>query len=117
VFVNVTVNMKLDISNVVATAIPNPVQQTGSTWNLTVLLNETAGASTQITGMKIDGLDYSSNIIGWFGSGNLAAHGVLSASIHTTGLFTPVTKYFEFSGRDDGSGQTWYRLITVTFTQ
>jgi len=29
---------------------------------------------------------------------------------------TPVTKYFEFFGKDDGSGATWYREIAVTFT-
>jgi len=116
VFVNVSVNMKIDISNVTVTAAPNPVPQTGTSWALTLNLQETAGAATTLTGLKIDGVDYSANIPVWFGSANLSANGSLSGVIHTAGLFTPVTKYFEFFGKDAGSGQTWYRLVTVTFT-
>jgi hypothetical protein len=116
VFVNVSVNMKIDKSNVMATANPNPVPQDGTSWTLTLNLQETAGAATTVTALKIDGVDYSGNIERWFGSANLSANGFLSASIHTSGLFTPVTKYFEFYGIDAGSGQSWYRLVPVTFT-
>ncbi len=115
VFVNVSVKMQMDVSSVIATAIPNPVKQNGNAWTLTLNLTETAGAATTLTGFKIDGVDYSSSILGFFGSANLPANGTLNALIHTTGLFTPVTKYFEFYGRDNSSGQTWYRLLPVTF--
>lgn len=116
VFVNVSVKMQLDISNVLASANPNPVAQSNGAWSLSLNLNETGGAATTLTELRIDGADYTSNIPVWFGSTHLAANGSLNATIHTTGLLAPVTKYFEFFGRDDASGQTWYRLLTVTFT-
>jgi hypothetical protein len=69
-----------------------------------------------LTQMKIDGVDYSANLPVWFGTTLLPANGALSAAIHTSGLVVPVTKYFEFWGKDVLSGNTWYRLLTVTFT-
>ena len=117
VFVNVSVKMQIDASNVVITAIPNPVKKDGNSWTLSLSIIEAAGAATTLTGMKIDGADYSANIAGFFGSANLPANGALNAVIHTSGLFTPVTKFFEFYGRDNASGQTWYRLVSVTFTE
>ncbi len=116
VYVDVSVNMVLNTSNVVATATPNPVAANGTTWSLMLELQETGGAATTITEMKIDGVDYTSSIASFFGSNKLAARGALRANIHTSGLITPVTKYFEFYGQDTLSGQTWYRLLLVTFT-
>ncbi|MBZ5606351.1 MAG: serine protease [Acidobacteriia bacterium] len=116
VFVNVSVAMKIDVSSVTVTASPDPVPENGTSWTLSLAVNEAAGASTSLTGLKIDGVDYSANIPTWFGGTHIAANGSLTGTIHTSGLYTPVTKYFEFFGKDDGSGQTWYRLVTVTFT-
>ena len=116
VYVDVSVNMVLNTSNVVATATPNPVAANGTTWSLMLELQETSGAATTITQMKIDGVDYTSSIVSFFGSNKLAARGALRGNIHTSGLITPVTKYFEFYGQDTLSGQTWYRLLQVTFT-
>jgi hypothetical protein len=115
VFINVSVTMAIDISNVTVSAVPNPVPQDSNTWTLTLNLAESAGASTTVTGLKIDGTDYSSSIPAFFGSANLPANGTLAGTIHTSGLYAPVTKFFEFFGRDNGSGQTWYRQLTVTF--
>ena len=117
VFINVSVNMKIDISNVVVTALPNPVPQNNGSWTLTLKLSETAGAATTLTRLKIDGADYSGNIAGWFSSASIPANGSIDGIIHTSGLYAPATKYFEFSGVDAGSGQTWYRLVLVTFAQ
>jgi lysyl endopeptidase len=116
-FINVQAAMVIQTSNVVASASPNPVTESGNSWQLTVSLQETNGAATTLTAMKINGVDYSSSIAGWFGSTTLPANGTLSAVIHTSGLVTPLTEYFEFWGTDVASGQTWYRLMTVTFTQ
>jgi len=91
------------------------VPQANGSWSLSLNLTESAGASTNLTQLKIDGVDYSANIAAWFGGSKIAANGSLSGSIHTGGLFAPVTKYFEFFGVDDGSGQTWYRQLPVTF--
>jgi hypothetical protein len=115
-YVDVNVNMVINLSNVVASATPNPVAESGTSWFLTLQLQETGGAATTVTQMKIDGVDYTSSIVPFFGSATLAAKGTLHGTIHTSGLVTPVTKYFEFFGQDVLSGQTWYRLLLVTFT-
>ncbi len=116
-FINVTVNMTIDTSNVAVSAIPNPVPRSGTAWQLTLHAQETNGAATRLIGLKIDGVDYSSNIAGWFGTSRVEANGSIDAVIHTTGLVTPVDKFFEFFGQDVASGQSWYRTLTVTFTQ
>lgn len=116
-FINVQVAMQIQNSNVVATASPNPVPSSDGSWQLNLQLQETGGAATQLTQMKINGVDYSSNLAGWFGSTTLPANGALNATIHTTGLSVPVTMYFEFWGKDVLSGTTWYRLLPVTFTE
>jgi V8-like Glu-specific endopeptidase len=117
IYVNVSVTMKLDVSSVVISAVPNPVKQNGGSWTLSLVISETAGASTTITQFKIDGVDYTGSILGFFGSANVPANGTLNGVLHTSGLFTPVTKFFEFYGRDNGSGQTWYRMVPVNFIQ
>lgn len=116
VYVNVNVRMMINTSNVVATATPNPVPQTGDNWSLTLQLQETNGSSTTLTGFKIDGVDYTSSIGAFFGGNLIPANGTVHASIHTSGLITPVTKFFEFYGKDMLSGNTWYRMVPVTFT-
>jgi len=115
-FINVQVTMQIETSNVVATANPNPVPESGANWQLSLQLQETGGAATELTQMKIDGVDYSANLATWFGSTTLPANGTLTATLYTAGLSVPVTKYFEFWGKDVLSGATWYRLLTVTFT-
>ena len=115
-YVNVQVTMQIDTSNVLVSANPNPVPASGPLWQLSLQLQETGGAATQLTQIKIDGVDYSANLATWFGSTTLPANGTLTATIHATGLGVPVTKYFEFWGKDVLSGNTWYRLLAVTFT-
>jgi hypothetical protein len=114
-FINVTLDMKTDVSNVVVTSVPNPVPQINGTWSLRLHLAETGGADTKLTGLKIDGDDYSSNIVTWFTTDTLPANGTLDANISTQGLFAPVDKYFEFYGTDVATGATWYRSLVVTF--
>jgi lysyl endopeptidase len=114
-FVNVSVNMVIQTSNIVVSATPNPVPNNNGTWQLTLQLQETNGAATSLTQMKIDGVDYTSSIPAFFGTSAIPANGSISATVHTTGLVAPVTKYFEFFGTDVASGQTWYRLLAVTF--
>src|SRR5207248_2385842 len=112
-FIDVQVNMLIETSNVVVSAVPNPVPSIDGTWQLGLHLQETNGADTRLTGLRIDGADYSANISGWFGASRLTAKGALDATIHTSGLVTPVDKFFEFFGQDVTSGQTWYRTLTV----
>jgi hypothetical protein len=115
-FVNVNVNMVINTSNVLVSASPNPVPESGTSWNLSLQLQETNGSATALTQMKINGTDYTSSIANFFGTNSIPANGTLSAPLNTSGLFAPVTMYFEFWGKDVLSGTTWYRMLPVTFT-
>ena len=114
-FINVNVNVSASKSNVQASINPNPVVQSGGLWNFTVQLVEMGGAATTVTGLKVNGTDYSSNIAGWFGTNHLDANGEIDAPLSATGRFPAGIQYFEFFGVDDVSGQTWYRTATVRF--
>jgi hypothetical protein len=118
VFVNISVNMVINTSNVVVSSVPNPVPSVlnGTAWQLTMVLHETNGSPTTLTGLRIDGADYSANIAGFFGTNQIPATGSILGTIHTGGLIPPVTKLFEFFGTDPSSGATWYRQLEVTFT-
>jgi hypothetical protein len=113
-FINVTANVTVDQSNIVASITPSQVQQTGGQWSFTIKLAETAGEATQLSTIKVDGNDYSSSIQNWFGTARIPAKGTISAPLSGTGVFPAGTQYFEFWGIDD-SGQHWYRTATVSF--
>lgn len=114
-FINVAVNVTTNQSNVQASINPSPVVQSGGLWNFTVQLVETGGASTHVTGLKVNGTDYSSSLVGWFGSDHIDANGEIDAPLSATGRFPAGYQYFEIFGVDDVSGQTWYRTATVRF--
>jgi hypothetical protein len=65
--------------------------------------------------MKFNGADYSSSIVGWFGTDRIPASGAIVAALRGAGLFPHGDQYFEFWGVDEASGQSWYRVATVTF--
>jgi hypothetical protein len=111
----VTTTVRVDQSNVVAGITPNPVVQNGAEWSFQIRLSETAGASTRVTAMKFNGADYSSSIVGWFGTDRIPASGAIVAALRGAGLFPHGDQYFEFWGVDEASGQSWYRVATVTF--
>ncbi len=114
-YVNVTLDMKTDVSNLIVTSVPNSVPQVNGTWTLRLHLAETGGADTKLTALHIDGVDYSSNITTWFKTDTLRANGTLDATLSTDGLIAPIDKYFEFFGTDVATGATWYRSLDVTF--
>jgi BACON domain-containing protein len=114
-FVNVNVNMVINTSNVVVSASPDPVPDSGNSWSLSLQLQEINGSATTVTQMKINGVDYTSSIASFFGTNLIPANGTISGPLHTTGLAAPLTEYFEFSGKDVLSGTTWYRMLPVTF--
>jgi len=114
-FINVNVNVAVSQSNVQPSINPNPVIQSGGLWNFTVQLVETGGAATTVTALKVNGADYTSSIMGWFGTNHIDANGEINAPLSATGRFPAGIQTFEFFGVDDGSGQTWYRTATVRF--
>ena len=114
-FINVNVNVSVGQSNIQPAISPNPAIQSNGLWNFTVTLAETGGTGTTLTGLKVNGTDYTSSIMSWFGTNYIPASGQISAPLSATGQFPPGDQYFEFFGTDDGSGQTWYRTATVSF--
>ncbi len=117
-FINVHVNVVVDRSNVTASASPNPVHQgSDGLWSYTVTLKETAGVSTHVTLLRIDGQDYSSQIASWFGTDHLAGGGSLSVPLKSRILLPPVTQTIEVGGMDDQSQKNWYRVFNVSLVQ
>jgi hypothetical protein len=114
-YINVSVTVTTDRSNVAVSISPDPVRKTDGFWSFTVKLAESAGAATRISGLKVNGDDYSSYISAWFGTDVLPAKGVLEAPLSTSGGFPTGLQYFEFWGVDDASGRHWYRVATVDF--
>ena len=113
-YLNVTAVVSAPQSNVVEKLAPNPAYQSGGQWSFTVQLAETAGVATKVTAMKINGTDYSSSITSWFGTNQIPANGSIQAPLQAPGTFPTGTQYFEFWGVDTASGQTWYRVATVS---
>jgi len=114
-FINVSVQMKLDVSNVVGSTNPSKVNQgSDGLWSYSIVLQETAGVSTQVNLLRIDGRDYSSNIPTWFGSNTLPANGTLQAPLKAKVLVAPATQTIEVGGLDPASQQNWYRVFTVS---
>jgi hypothetical protein len=114
-FIDVTVEVRANQSNVSASVSPNPVYQSGGQWSFTIRLSESAGAATRVTALKLNGTDYSSAIASWFGTDHIAANGSIAAPLSGAGTFPPGAQYIEFWGVDDASGQQWYRVATVQF--
>ena len=114
-FLRVTASVRIDQSNVSASIAPNPVVQSGNEWSFSIRLAETAGAATKLTAIKFNGSDYSSSIAAWFGTNRIPANGAIVAPLHGAGTFPRGDQYFEFWGVDEASGQSWYRVATVTF--
>jgi subtilase family serine protease len=99
-------------SNVTATANPNPVTGVNGVWTFNVKLSDSGGA-TKVTGMTINGANYSSSITSWFGTNQLPAGGSLSVNLQVRGVTSGTKEVFVFSGTDP-SGQTWSTTLAVT---
>jgi uncharacterized protein (TIGR03437 family) len=117
--ITVTVTAPAAPSSVVLSADPTPVYQQkadadGYSWFYTVRLTETAGASTTITALSIDGVDYSANFASWFGSATLSANGTLACGFRAKELTVPMNQVFSFSGVD-ATGERWTKQVTIPF--
>jgi uncharacterized protein (TIGR03437 family) len=114
-------NAPTPASNVVPTCNPNPVYQQqpnsqGYSWFYTITLTETAGVATSLTGLKVDGMDYSPQLAAYFGTSTItiAAGGNVSANLEAMGLAVPTSSVYVFSGVDAG-GRQWSQQLTISF--
>jgi hypothetical protein len=106
-------------SDVTLAVDPTPVVQQdrdadGFSYFFNVMLKETGGAPTTLTGFSIDGNDFSTYIADIFGAANLPAHGTLTSGLKARELNVPSEIVFAASGADN-SGQKWNRQIRVPF--
>ena len=117
--VTVIVSVPVATSAVIPTISPNPVfeqdpDSDGYSWFYTIRLTEVAGAATKLTGFSIDGVDYTTSIVSFFGTSSIPANGTLAASLRTRDLNVPASRAFVFSGIDTG-GRQWTQQINAPF--
>ena len=115
----VTVTLPATGSAIVPTITPDPVYKqvpdaSGRAWYVTISLSERAGVATTLTGLRMLGFDYASQIVNFFGRASIPAKGTISASIVFPIPNAPVTGTFVFSGMD-ADGRTWSEQATATF--
>jgi uncharacterized protein (TIGR03437 family) len=106
-------------SAVVASLDQNPVFQQqpdakGNSWVFNLTLNEEAGIATTLTGMSINGVDYTSQMASLFGSASIPAAGSITANIGLANIAAPANVPFTFSGVD-ASGKQWGQQLSVPF--
>jgi len=95
-------------------SVPETIDSSGPSWDLTLTLHELAGKPTTLTSFAVDGNDYSSQIVSFFGQASIRARGTINAPLAFTGVKPPVTRVFTFGGVD-ADGTTWTRTLNVPF--
>jgi uncharacterized protein (TIGR03437 family) len=97
----------------------NPVFQqtdrTGNGWRFTLTLTEEGGIPTSITGLTIDGANFTPRLASLFGSTALPANSSLSATIGLSSIAAPKNVAIVVSGVD-ASGTTWTQQLSIPFT-
>jgi len=106
-------------SAVVASLDQNPVFQQqpdarGNGWVFNLTLQEEAGIATTLTGMSINGVDYTSQITALFGGASIPAAGSITAKIGLANIAVPANIPFTFSGVD-ASGAQWSQQLSIPF--
>lgn len=106
----VSVSVTSLASNVVATAVKTTSTQSG--FPVKVQLQETAGVATTLTGMTINGTNFTSAIAPFFGTTQLSAHGTLTGTMIVQWSPLPSTLTFLFTGVD-ASGRQWSQTVSL----
>jgi uncharacterized protein (TIGR03437 family) len=89
-------------------------EQPANSWNFTLTLTDEAAVPTTLTGLTINGTDYSSQIASLFGSASIPANQSISAQIGLSNVKAPGNVTFTISGVD-ASGRTWSQQVGVPF--
>jgi hypothetical protein len=113
-------NMTIDRSSVAVSVSPNPVPAEtagadGAPWKFKLRVAESAGVATNITRLRVNGQDYSAQIVPWFGTARLGEFGTLEVELRSRNLLAPTTQYFEVGGADVATGLPWNMTIPVQF--
>ena len=89
-------------------------EEPANSWTFTLAFTEEAGISTTLTGLTINGTNYTSQIAGLFGSTSIPANQQISAQITLSGVKVPANVPFTFTGTDS-NGRTWSEQASVPF--
>lgn len=98
-------------SGVAATVTVKPKTTQGLP--ITVQVQETGGVARTLSGLLINGVDFSPQIPAFFGTSRLPAGGTLGANLIVQWSPTPATLTFAFSGTD-ASGHNWTQSATAS---
>ena len=90
-------------------------EEPANSWTFTLTLTDETAVSTMLTGLTINGTNYSSQIASLFGNVNIPANQSISAQITLSGLTVPANVPFTISGTDAGSGRQWSQQLSVPF--
>ena len=97
-------------SNVVATVTKTSDGQPGLA--VKIQLQETAGASTTLTGFTINGTNFTPSIGAMLGTTQVAPHALLTSTINIEWSPLPQTLTFVFTGVDP-SGRRWTQTVSL----
>lgn len=89
-------------------------EEPANSWNFTLTLTEEAAVPTTLTGLTINGTDYSAQIVSLFGSASISANQSISAQIALSNLSVPANVPFTLSGMDAG-GRQWKQQLSIPF--
>lgn len=115
----VRANVGFSQSAVVITINPNPVYQSqpdedGFSYFYTLRIDETSGVPARITGLRIDGVIYDSEIFNFFETDLIPAFGGVGVSLRG-GIAAPRRRSFVVSGVSAAGGAPWSAALEVDF--
>lgn len=108
----------LDTAHLDISFSPDPVPRAGDgKWHFTVIARETKGVGVTLTGLLINGVDYTNSIQDWFGTTHIVGNsGIKADLVLSTSATPPFTSTFVFKGNDDNGNVNLSWSGSVTFT-
>ncbi len=116
----VTANVRIIPSAVSLEGTPNPVAPTnpdsnGCRYFFNLTAKETGGIATNLTALRINGDDYTSQLASWFSATSIPANGQLEARVRVCSPLKPAPHVFTLAGTDPLTGRTWTQSTTIEF--
>ncbi len=116
----VTAQVTVIPSSVTVSVSPQPVEAKaadadGCRWFFTLRLEESAGVSTRLTRVRMNGDDYTAYAGSWFGTTVIPAGGAVEAQLRSCGPGGSGPQILDFAGVDADTRLAWSQALTVEF--